>query len=829
MSDITEVDGEDLVPLDLDIREVMQTSFLDYSLSVITDRALPDARDGLKPVHRRILYAMHSLGIQPGSPHKKSARVVGEVIGKYHPHGDSAAYEAAVRLAQTWSMRHPLIDGQGNFGSMDGDNPAAMRYTEMRLSKMGGKMFNDIGKDTVDFRDNFDGTESEPSVLPLAYPNLWVNGSDGIAVGMATRVQPHNLRETSDAFLAWMDNPEISTREIAQIMPGPDFPTGGIVHDLDGYIQALETGSGSVKLRARWEIEDRKRGAKRLVITEIPYGVNKASLVEQIADLIREKKIEGVADLREESNKKGIRIVLDIKAGYEPELIAIQLVAKTRLEDTKSYNVRALIGQTPVQMGIRDVFDQFYKHRIEVIQRRTRFDLNKALDRLHILEGFLAALDRLDETIATIRASMDAEEARLGLVNLLAIDETQAQAILDLKLQRLTGMQIKDIREEHEGLAAKVEELRSILASDERQRGLLKDELQAIVDTHGDERRTTIDTSLSRVSAADLIPEEQVVLVATQQGYLKRVSADALKRQNRGTKGRSIIEIADDDVVTTFHTGNSHDYLVALTDQGQVHAVKAYDIPDTGIGNRGRHYRNVFEGLEGSVVAMVTTPELSDESKSFVIFTRKGLVKRTTLSLFSSATRKGGTCGITLEEDDAIVCARLSFDAENESVVMASDNCHAIRFPLSEARAIGRTSKGVRGIKMGDPDSVISADLVRNDEIDKAALLVLTDKGIGKATPIGDFRMQARAGKGVTAHAPNKRSGDIAAATVLFEGMDVVIFNDAGGANRISGGDLPRSGRATAGSSIIKNGRVRNVVSVPEQADEDVALDAAPE
>ncbi|WP_019583771.1 DNA gyrase subunit A [Thioalkalivibrio sp. ALE16] len=808
-------------PIHLPAKEMMESSFLDYSLSVITDRALPDARDGLKPVHRRILYAMHDLGIMPGSAHKKSARVVGDVIGKYHPHGDTAAYGAAVRMAQEWAMRHPLIDGQGNFGSIDGDNAAAMRYTEMRLSKMGAKLFTDIGKNTVDFKDNFDGTEKEPSVLPLTYPNLWVNGSEGIAVGMATSIPPHNLAETANAFLAWLDHPEISTRELVEHMPGPDFPTGGILHGLDGYIQALDTGRGAIKLRSRWHTEDRSRGAKRLVITEIPYALNKSKLVEQIADLVKEKTVEGVADMRDESNKKGIRIVLDTKAGVEPDLVAIQLVALTNLEVSVSYNVMALVGQTPVQLGIRDVFEHFRAHRIEVIQRRTQYDLDRALDRLHILEGYLAALDRLDETIAAIRASQNTEDARAALIGLLGIDETQSQAILDLKLQRLTGMQIQDIRDEHDSLTAKVEDLRDILAKPERQVTLMRDELLNLCDQHATERSTEIDNSLSKVSAADLIPEEQVLLIGTQNGYIKRLPADAMNRQNRGTKGRSIIALDDDDLVTTFHTGNSHDYLLALTDSGQVHAVKVYDVPDTGMGNRGRHYRNIFEGLEGDVVAMLSAADLDSESASLVIFTANGLIKRTAIGRFSNATRKGGVQGISLSEDDRIICARISHDAATEEAVIVADNSKAIRFPLEEARAIGRTGQGVRGLKMKDGEKVIAGGIVRHDDLPHTALMVVTEKGLGKATPIADFRLQARAGQGVTAHAPNQRSGNMTAATLLFQGQDVVIFNASGGANRIAGDDVPRNGRATAGSSIIKNGSVRNAVAVPASPDAD--------
>ncbi|WP_019022873.1 DNA gyrase C-terminal beta-propeller domain-containing protein, partial [Thioalkalivibrio sp. ALE23] len=489
------------------------------------------------------------------------------------------------------------------------------------------------------------------------------------------------------------------------------------------------------------------------------------------------------------------------------------------LEVSVSYNVMALDGQRPMQLGIRDVFEHFRAHRIEVIQRRTQYDLDRALERLHILEGYLAALDRLDETIATIRGSKDTEEARGALEQLLSIDATQAQAILDLKLQRLTGMQIQDIRDEHGDLTAKVEDLRDILARPERQTSIMRDELLNLSDQHATARGSEIDNSLSKVSAADLIPEEQVMLIGTRNGYLKRLPADAMSRQNRGTKGRSIIALDDDDVVTTFHSGNSHDYLLALTDQGQVHAVKAYDVPDTGLGNRGRHYRNIYEGLEGDVVAMLTVPDLDSEQASLVIFTAGGYVKRTALSAFSGAKRRGGVQGIRLNDDDLIVCARISSDPESEEIVMTASGSRAIRYPLDEARAIGRTSQGVRGIRLKDGESVLSAEIVHQDSLDTSHLMVVTRKGVGKATPLTDFRLQSRGGQGVTAHAPNKKSGEMVAAAVIGPGVDVVLFTDEGGANRVAGSAVPKNGRATAGSSIIRQGSVTNLLAVPATED----------
>lgn len=816
MSDMTvNTDQDSNPPLELAITDVMKDNYLDYAMSVITGRALPDARDGLKPVHRRILYAMHALHIGPNSPHKKSARVVGEVIGKYHPHGDSAVYEAAVRMAQPWVMQHPLIDGQGNFGSMDGDRAAAMRYTEMRMTRMGQQMFTDIGKNTVDYRDNYDGTEQEPEVLPVAYPNLWINGSEGIAVGMATSVPPHNLNETTKAFLAWMENPELSTAEIVEHMPAPDFPSGGLVHGIDGYVQALEGGRGRVKLRGRFHEEDRRSG-KRLVFTEIPYLINKARLVEQIADLVQEKTIEGIVDLRDESNKKGVRIVLDIKKGFEPEMIALQLIAQTDLEVSINYNVRALVGQKPFQLGIRKIFEVFHKHRIEVIQRRTQFDLDRALERLHILEGFLKALDRLDETIAAIRASQEADEAREKLKDLLAIDDAQAQAILDMRLQRLTGLQIKDIRDEHEKLTAHVADLRDILASSPRQISILKDELEHAREQHATERRTEIASYLSAVTNEDLVKDEDVVIMATRNGYLKRLPVSALSRQGRGTKGRSIMDVGEDDVVTAIHTASTRDFLIAVTDSGQVHAVKTHSIPESGIGNKGRHYRNIFEGMvdNAHVVAMLSVQSLDSKDECLVIATERGYIKRTQLSMFTNATRRTGVSGVSLDEGDSIVAARLSGSDEDRAIVVGSHS-RAVQFLMKDVREMGRSSRGVRAINLPEGEKVIAASVVPFAEFDTAELICIGERGVGKRTAVSEFGVKGRGGKGMACFGPNRRSGLLAAATLLRDNQDLVVFNEQGGGNRISGDTVPKAGRSTAGATIMRNGTVRDLIAVP--------------
>lgn len=811
-------------PLQLAIRAVMQDNYLDYAMSVITGRALPDARDGLKPVHRRIMYAMHTLDIGPNGAHKKSARVVGDVIGKYHPHGDSAVYESAVRMAQPWVMQHPLIDGQGNFGSIDGDNAAAMRYTEMRMTRMGAQMFNDIGKNTVDYRPNYDGSEREPVVLPVAYPNLWINGSEGIAVGMATSIPPHNLNETTAAFMAWMDNPDITLAEIAGHMPAPDFPSGGLVHGIDGYMNALATGSGRVKVRARWNIEER-RGGTRLVFTEIPYLINKATLVEKIAVLVQEKTVDGIADLRDESNKKGIRVVLDIKKGYEGELIALQLLALTDLEVTISYNVRALVNMEPKQLGILDIFSVFRDHRIEVIQRRTQFDLEKTLKRLHILEGYLKALDLLDDTIATIRASKEVEEARERLKALLAIDDDQAQAILDLKLQRLTGMQILDIRDEHAKLTAIAADLRDILASPPRQIQILRDEMEKARDQHGIPRRTEIASYLSAVTNEDLVKDEDVVVMATRNGYLKRLPLSVLNRQNRGTKGRSIMDVGEDDVVTAIHTASTRDFLLAVTDVGQVHAVKTHSIPESGIGNKGRHYRNVFEGMADNahVVAMLSTKELNSEQECLVITTERGYIKRSQLSLFVNATRRSGIAGVSLDEGDSIVSAVLS-GSDKDTVIVVGSHARAVQFEMEDVRPMGRSSRGVRAINLPEEEKVIAAAVVLQADFHSTDLVCIGELGSGKRTPVEEFGVKGRGGKGMQCFGPNRKSGLLTAATLIRDGQDLVVFNDTGGGNRISGDAVTKAGRATAGASIMRNGKVQDVIAVPaaEPDEEDV-------
>lgn len=820
------IEGEEKGVTIRPIADEMKSSYLDYAMSVIVDRALPDARDGLKPVHRRVLYAMHHLGIGPQSAYKKSARIVGEVIGKYHPHGDIAAYETAVRMAQPWSLLHPLVDGQGNFGSIDGDNAAAMRYTEMRMTRIGHQMFNDIEKQTVDFIDNYDGTEKEPEVLPLSFPNLWVNGVEGIAVGMATLVLPHNLSETGEAFKLWLEDPDVSLDAIMAVMPAPDFPTGGLVHGLDGYRSALETGRGRIFVRARHHVEERKGGASRLVITEIPYQVNKAMLVEKIADLVKDKAVEGISDIRDESSKEGMRIVIEVKRDTDAEVLFMQLVKLTQLEKSFNYNTRALVRDAqgnpiPMQLSIKQVFSQFHDHRIEVIQRRTTYDLKRTQERLHLLGGYLKALNRLDDTLKTIRAANDHTEAMLALMSLLDIDDIQAKAILDMRLQRLTGLQIHEIKKENQELEAKAESYQVILASPEKQEAILLEDFDKAITTFGKPRVSEVAHGLSSITREDLIPVEDVVILATEKGYVSRLSASVLRRQNRGTRGRNLMNVGDDDTVSLIHYGSTHDHLLLVTDQGQVHSLKAHQIPESKIGNKGRHYRNVFEGIaeNAQVITMLSTPSLDDENATLVMLTERGQIKRTALNAYRNSVRANGIIGISLGESDRVIAARIS-NNEADQVLMVSDQAKACRFDLTQVRAIGRNSQGVVGMRLPENAKLLAAFVIPFDEIDETDFVCVSEHGIGKRTLVTEVALKNRAIQGVVCFKANSKSGDLAAAALLTHEQDLLLFNDEGGANRVSGNEITEGGRSTAGSYLMRNGRVLSVLAVPALIEE---------
>lgn len=782
--------------VDKAVSDILRKSFLDYSMSVITDRALPDVRDGLKPVHRRILYAMYESGNLAGRPYRKSARTVGDVIGKYHPHGDQAVYGAMVRMAQPFSLMAPLIDGQGNFGSIDNDPPAAMRYTEARLSRLATEaFFAEIKQETVAWRPNYDGTEQEPVVLPAAVPNLLVNGIEGIAVGMACSVPTHNLGEVVEATKLLMRSPDASTADIIRLLPGPDFPTGGVMFDTAGFAQAVETGRGRVRLRAKWHAEKRPRG-EAIVIDEIPYGTCKADLIAKIAELVKAKTIEDITDLRDESSKEGVRIWIAVRSGVDPQHIAAQLFALTDLERTISYNVTVLDGGVkPREMGLKDCLLRWIEFRRDVVRKRHEFERRQALKRLHILKGFMAALAMLDEVIRTIRESADRSVARSALMALLAIDEEQADAILDLRLHKLTGMELQALRQEHEEVEARVKALTEIIESPARIDAIIVEELDTMAQRFGEERRTEIDESLSSVRREDLIADEDVVLVMTRRGYTKRISADDLKRQNRGTRGKRAIELDDGDEIVLMESAHSKDMLFVFTASGRVHGVHAYEVPEAN--GKGRHIRNVVEGLDEEVVAACVLPEKVD-GLSVVFATRAGIVKRTDAAEYRGAWRKGGVAAITLDEGDAIVSVSLA--REGQEIMLVAADGMVIRFPVDEVRSVGRTGRGVIGMRAEAP--IVDMLVIAGDE--KRDLLLVTEYAYAKRSELGLFRGQGRGGKGVTGIKTSDKTGRVVAARLVSDDEDIVVITDRGVSNRIAAAEVRQLGRVAAGTRLVR-------------------------
>jgi len=782
------------------VAPVMRQSFIDYAMSVITGRALPDVRDGLKPVHRRILYAMHESGNSHSKGYRKSARTVGDVIGKYHPHGDTSVYGAAVRMAQDFSMLVPLIDGQGNFGSIDGDNPAAMRYTEMRLSKVTSEFFSDLEKDTVAWSPNYDGSEHEPTVLPMPYPNLLVNGIEGIAVGMASGVPPHNLRDVCETARMLITNPQATDQEVIAALKGPDFPTRALVHAMDGFAQAVETGRGRVKIRVRWHEEPRARGASAIIIDELPYQVNKANLVSKIAELVREKKVDGITDLRDESNKDGIRVYIALRKDESAEAVFADLASKTELEVSFNYNVVVLDGGRPRQIGLREVISRWIDFRQEVVLARHVYDRKQALARLHILEAFIKALGMLDQVIALIRGAVSPAEAKQGLVDLLGVDEAQAQAVLDLRLQKLTGMEIDAIRKDHADVSGRIAELTAIIESPERIRAIMHDELGQIADRYGEARRTEIAMGLSEITREDMIPREDVLITMTKNGYIKRLPVNALKSQNRGTRGKSAITVDEDDALSFLRQGHSHDMLMVFTHSGQVHAIKTYQIPEGSLTARGRHIRNVIEGLDEDITAVLSLPE-SAPDLSVLTVTRSGQVKRTDLASYDSATRRGGIRGVGLDEGDALVGAFTVRDTDH--LLLVSDAGKSIRFAVSDVRTMGRTAGGVRGIKLDFRDAIIGAAVIPGGEPGTLDLLCVGERGVGKRTPVAEFPLQGRAGGGVIAFKASQKTGKLVAAMAVSTEQDLIMLASNGVSNRVAVSDIRETGRAASGVILM--------------------------
>ncbi|WP_054951096.1 DNA gyrase subunit A [Numidum massiliense] len=782
--------------LEVNISQEMRHSFMDYAMSVIVSRALPDVRDGLKPVHRRILHAMNELGVTPDKPYKKSARIVGEVIGKYHPHGDGPAYETMVRLAQDFSQRYTLVDGHGNFGSIDGDAAAAPRYTEARLEKIATELLRDIGKNTVDFGPNYDGEEREPHVLPARFPNLLVNGTSGIAVGMATNIPPHNLGEVIDGVVHLIDAPDATVDELAKHIKGPDFPTGALILGMKGIREAYATGRGSIVMRAKAFIEEAKSGKSKIIVEEIPYLVNKARLIERIAELVREKKIEDITDLRDESDRDGLRIVIEVRRDANPQVVLNNLYKQTALQSSFGVNMIALVNGEPRMLNLRDALYHYLEHQKDVIRRRTQFDLDKALARAHILEGLRIALDNLDEVIRLIRGSKTTEEARTVLMNRFDLSEKQAQAILDMRLQRLTGLEREKIEAEYAELQQTISELRAILADELKILAVIREELLAVKEQYADERRTRITYDPGDIEMEDLIPEEEVAVLLTHSGYTKRMPLSTYRSQKRGGRGMSGMGTKEDDFVEQMIITNSHNYILFFSNLGKVYRLKAYEIPEMGRAARGTPIINLIQIERGEYIeAIIPVTQFSEEL--FLFFaTRHGIVKKTRLVDYTNI-RKAGLIAINLREGDELIDVRLT-DGDRE-IIMGTAHGQSIRFSEKNVRTMGRNATGVKGITLSAGDKVVGMDIVKED----AHVLVVTTGGYGKRTSLDEYRLQTRGGKGIKTLNITKRNGEIVGIKVILEDDDLMIVTEAGVIIRQSVNGISVMGRNTQGVKLI--------------------------
>lgn len=780
---------------DRDIGVEMRDSFMDYAMSIIVSRALPDVRDGLKPVHRRILFAMSELGMSPDKPYKKSARIVGEVIGKYHPHGDSAVYETMVRMAQDFSLRYMLIDGHGNFGSIDGDFAAAMRYTEARLSKVAMEMLRDINKETIDFVPNYDGEEHEPAVLPARFPNLLVNGISGIAVGMATNIPPHNMTEVINGVQALIENPDITSFELMDYIKGPDFPTAGFLMGREGIRQAYTTGRGSVTMRARATIEEQNNKA-RIIVHELPYQVIKARLVEKIAELVREKKIEGITDLRDESDRNGMRIVIELRRDVNPSVVLNNLYKHTPMQSNFGINMLALVNGEPKVLNIRDILYHYVQHQIEVIRRRTEFDLKKAEARAHILEGLRIALDHLDEVIALIRASQTADIAREGLITRFGLSYEQAQAILDMRLQRLTGLEREKIEAEYAELLVKIAELKAILADEQLVLAIISEELDEIKERFGDDRRTEITLSDEEIMDEDLIPREDVIISITHSGYVKRLPVTTYRSQKRGGRGVVGMDTKDDDFVEHLFVSNTHHYLLFFTNKGKVYRLKAYEIPDLSRTARGTPIINLIQIEQGETVNAVIPVEQFESDRYLFFATRQGIVKKTPLDDYANI-RKVGLIAISLREDDDLIGVRLTDG--NQEIIVGTSSGMSIRFPEVDVRSMGRSATGVKGIQLDGDDIVIDMDVI----VPENDVLIVTAKGYGKRTAVSEYRRQIRGGKGIKTMNVTEKNGAVVALKVVDNNEDLMIMTEAGTMIRTSMSGISTMGRNTQGVKLI--------------------------
>jgi len=846
--------SERIIPIN--IEDEMKSAYIDYSMSVIVARALPDVRDGLKPVHRRVLYGMSELGLVYNKSHKKSARIVGEVLGKYHPHGDQSVYDSMVRMAQDWSLRYPLVDGQGNFGSMDGDSPAAMRYTEARLEKISDEILSDLNKDTVDFTDNFDDTLKEPSVLPTTLPNLLVNGASGIAVGMATNMLPHNLTEVIDGITATIDNPAITIPELMEFIKGPDFPTGGIIYGQQGIKDALETGRGRIVVRAKADIQVDKSGKETIIVSEIPYQVNKANLMIKMAELVNSKKIVGISGLRDESDRNGLRIVIELRRDAMANVVLSQLYKYSPLQTSYGVNNIALVNGRPRMLNVKDLIEEFLKFRMQIIVRRTEFELKKALQRAHILTGLLVALDYLDEVITLIRGSKTPDEAKQGLMagafikdkkkfwakfkpliddqleenkpegdNVLT--EIQAKAILEMRLQKLTGLERDKVKAEYDDVMANIGDLRDILSNEERRNGIIKDELIELKDKFGDERRSEITYADGDISIEDMIPREDVVITISHLGYVKRTKTTEYRTQSRGGRGSKGSKVRNEDYVEHMFVASTHDYILLFTEQGKCHWLKAYQIPEASKTSSGRVIQNILSlPKDDKVKGYILISSLEDEefiNNNYIMFcTRKGVIKKTLVEAFSRP-RANGITAITINEGDQLLEARLT--SKDDEVLIAIRSGRAIRFNEAAARAMGRTAAGVRGIHLQGPDDAV-VGMVTVSPDDGKTILVVSEKGNGKRSEVGEYRLTDRGGKGVKTIQITEKTGAVVAIKSVTEEDDLMITTKSGIIIRMSVTDIRVMGRATQGVRVIRvddNDEIADVAVIQVSEEEETA------